>query len=88
MFRALARHVPGAVRRLQRVLDVIDMVGLEPRIRIHAQAVQPVTVRSLGAIHVGTALHVRPRLTSFVTYDVRLSEAAAAAGLPVEMPGG
>jgi uncharacterized protein len=85
-FRALARHAPDAVPRLQRVLDLIELVGLDQRIRIHAQAVRPVTVRSLDAIHLGTALHAGERLTSFVTYDRRLSDAAAAAGLPVDVP--
>jgi predicted nucleic acid-binding protein len=85
-FRALARHAPDAVPRLQRVLDLIELVGLDPRIRLHAQAVRPATVRSLDAIHLGTALHAGDRLTSFVTYEIRLSDAAAAAGLPVDMP--
>ena len=85
-FRALARHAPDAVPRLQRVLDLIELVGLDPRVRIGAQAVRPVTVRSLGAIHLATALHAGDRLTSFVTYDRRLSDAAAEAGLPVGAP--
>jgi predicted nucleic acid-binding protein len=44
------------------------------------------TVRSLDAIHLGTALHVRSHLTSFITYDKRLADAARAAGLPVDIP--
>jgi hypothetical protein len=46
----------------------------------------PVQVRSLAAVHLGTALHSRPRPTSFVTYDKRLLDAARAAGLPVGSP--
>jgi len=85
-FRVLARHVPEVVLRLHPVLDLIDLVELTPRIRILAQAVRPVTVRSLDAIHLGTALHVRSKVSSFVTYDKRLLEAAVAAGLPAEAP--
>lgn len=85
-FRALARRTPDAVPRLQRVLDLIELVDLDPRVRIHAQAVRPMTVRSLDAIHLATALHAGDRLTSFVTYDRRLSDAAAEAGLPVDVP--
>jgi uncharacterized protein len=85
-FRALARHAPAAVARLHPVLDQIELIDLSPRIRILAQTVQPVTVRSLDAIHLGTALHARPMLTSFVTYDKRLLDAAAAAGLPALAP--
>jgi hypothetical protein len=47
--------------------------------RILAQTVRPVTVRSLDAIHLGTAMDIRRSLTSFVTYDKRPLDAAAAA---------
>ena len=60
-FRALARYAPAAVSRLPAVLDQIDLIGLDQRIRILARAVQPVTVRSLDAIHLGTALQLPPR---------------------------
>jgi hypothetical protein len=43
-------------------------------------------VRSLDAIHLGTALHARHALTSFITYDKRLLDAAMAAGLPADAP--
>jgi predicted nucleic acid-binding protein len=43
-------------------------------------------VRSLDAIHLGTALRSRSSLTSFVTYDKRLLDAAQAAGLPIDAP--
>ncbi len=85
-FRALARYAPEAVTRLHPVLDLIELVNLDSSIRILAQTLKPATVRSLDAIHLGTALSLRPRLTSFVTYDKRLADAAAAAGLSVEMP--
>jgi predicted nucleic acid-binding protein len=85
-FRALARYAPDAVSRLPAVLDQIELISLDPPIRILAQAVQPATIRSLDAIHLGTALHARPALTSFVTYDKRLLDAAMAAGLPVGSP--
>jgi predicted nucleic acid-binding protein len=84
--RALARHAPEAVTRLHPILDLIDVVELAPRIRVLAQTVRPTTVRSLDAIHLGTALCLRPQPTSFITYDKRLADAARAAGLPVDMP--
>ena len=86
-FRALARYAPDAVSRLPAVLDQISLIGLDPPIRVLAQTVRPATIRSLDAIHLGTALHTRPTLTSFVTYDRRLLDAAKAAGLPVGSPG-
>ena len=85
-FRALARYAPEAVTRLHPVLDQIDLIDLSPRIRILAQTVRPVTVRSLDAVHMGSALSIRRSLTSFVTYDKRLLDAAIGAGLPAESP--
>ncbi|WP_433163486.1 type II toxin-antitoxin system VapC family toxin [Kribbella sp. CA-247076] len=84
--RALARYAPDAVVRLHPVLDLIDLVELDAGIRILAQTVRPATVRSLDAIHLATALRLHPQLTSFVTYDKRLADAARAAGLPVDVP--
>jgi uncharacterized protein len=85
-FRALARYAPEAVSRLPAVLDLIELINLDPPVRILAQAVRPATVRSLDAVHLGTALQARPGLTSFVTYDKRLLDAAIAAGLPADAP--
>ena len=85
-FRALARYAPGAVARLPAVLDQIKLIGLDPPIRILAQTARPTAVRSLDAIHLGTALHARRAVTSFVTYDKRLLDAALAAGLPADSP--
>jgi predicted nucleic acid-binding protein len=85
-FRALARHSPEAIARLHPVLDLIELVNLDPGIRILAQTITPATVRSLDAIHLATALRIRGQLTSFVTYDKRLADAATAAGLTVDAP--
>ncbi|MGW7360039.1 type II toxin-antitoxin system VapC family toxin [Streptomyces sp. NPDC054802] len=84
--RALARHAPQAVARLHPVLDLIDLIDLDAGVRILAQTVKPATVRSLDAIHLATALRVRTRLTSFVTYGKRLADAARDAGLSVDAP--
>jgi uncharacterized protein len=85
-FRVLARYAPEAVTRLHRVLDQIELIDMSPRVRVLAQNVRPVTIRSLDAIHLGTALTLRGNLTSFVTYDKRLLEAVTAAGLPADSP--
>jgi predicted nucleic acid-binding protein len=85
-FRALARHAPEAASRLPAVLDLIDLIDLNQRIRMLARTVTLTTVRSLDAIHLATALRSRTSLTSFVTYDQRLLDAAQAAGLPIDSP--
>jgi uncharacterized protein len=85
-FRALARHSPESIARLHLVLDLIHLVDMTASIRLQAHTVAPVTVRSLDAIHLATARQLRGDLTSFVTYDHRLAEAARAAGLTVDAP--
>ena len=85
-FRALARHAPTSIPRLPPVLDLIDLVDLEPGVRMLAQAIEPATVRSLDAIHLATALSIGGQLTSFVSYDTRLADAATHAGLRVDAP--
>jgi uncharacterized protein len=85
-FRALARHSPESVARLHLVLDLIHLVDMTASIRRLAQTVAPVTVRSLDAIHLATALQLRADLTSFVTYDHRLAEAVRTSGLAVDAP--
>jgi uncharacterized protein len=64
----------------------LDLIPLDPPIQILAETARPATVRSLDAIHLGTALHARQALTSFVTYDKRLLDAVIAAGLPADSP--
>jgi uncharacterized protein len=86
-YRALARYAPGALTRVPQVLDLIDLVDLTPAVRARAQAVGPVTIRSLDAIHLATALHIHGQLIAFVAYGSRLCEAARTAGLPVQAPG-
>jgi predicted nucleic acid-binding protein len=85
-YRALARHAPDAVSRLPAVLDLVDVVDVTPQIRATACTLRPVSVRSLDAIHLATALLFGDRLTAFIAYDTRLANAAKAAGLPAEVP--
>jgi hypothetical protein len=69
------------------VLEVIDLTDLSTGIRVLARAVAPASVRSLDAVHLATALQIRGEVDAFVTYDKRLADAAATAGLHVEAPG-
>ncbi|WP_127500611.1 type II toxin-antitoxin system VapC family toxin [Actinoplanes solisilvae] len=92
-YRALVRatapgDMPTVINQFHALLDLIVRVEIDSGIRILAQTVTPPTVRSLDAIHLATGLRLQQqsRLTSFVTYDKRLAEAASAAGLTVDMP--
>ena len=52
----------------------------------YAFAVHDGLLRTLDAIHLGSALPIRAELSVFVGYDHRLNEAAKAAGLQPTMP--
>ena len=84
--RAVRRAVPDG-----RV-DPIDL-GLRTSIRELDEAISKrasdldsAGLRSLDAIHLATALELRPELDAFVTYDQRLADAARAHRLPVVSP--
>lgn len=52
-----------------------------------AAKVQPAHLRTLDAIHLATAMDLSSELDSFITYNIKLAEAAVLAGLRVEQPG-
>ncbi len=84
--RTIMRAHPPALLQSQRLITRTKRVAMTPTLLDAAAALQPPTLRSLDAIHLTSALHIRSDLTAFVTYDKRLYEAAQAAGLPVEQP--
>lgn len=98
LFRAVGRASIAGSRRLdarQRrrirqqadaALSRINLLALDERIVTSAESMQPFSLQSLDAIHLATALSVRP-IESFVAYDHRLSEAAITHGLTVVAPG-
>ncbi|HEX2754988.1 MAG TPA: type II toxin-antitoxin system VapC family toxin [Candidatus Limnocylindrales bacterium] len=80
--RAVARRPHDPVH-LERVLSGIEVISVTPRLGDLAATINPAGVRTLDAIHLATALGIGGSLTSFVTYDDRLADAARALGLPV-----
>lgn len=83
--RAVARRLHDSVH-LERVVSGIEVIGVTVRIGERAAAIAPPMVRTLDAIHLATAISIGTSLTSFVTYDDRLADAARALGLPVVSP--
>jgi predicted nucleic acid-binding protein len=85
--RAAARHGPEAVAGVAAVFEALAFIELDAELAAQAASLPPVTLRSLDAIHVVTAMAVGESLVGLVTYDARLSDAARRAGLPVVSPG-
>lgn len=84
--RAVRRAVPKLVPQAQQV--VVQLAVIEPSgpIRARAALLEPVTLRSLDALHLATALEVREELDGLVTYDARMAAAAMTLGLTVLSP--
>lgn len=75
-------------RRRATVLSMLagfELVRLNRAVLERAAEPFPVRIRTLDALHVASALMVRPRFPAlrFATHDVDLGVAAAAEGLPV-----
>jgi len=66
------------------VLSGVSLLDLD--LGIARRAAEMTSLRSLDAIHLSSALSVAEDLEGLVTYDRRLAEAAAGAGLVVLSP--
>lgn len=89
VLRALRRAgIAGAAfRRAQQILDRLALIRLDAAVVETAASANPASLRTLDAIHLATALSIRPDLSAMITYDARLKEAAMAAQIPVISPG-
>jgi uncharacterized protein len=81
--------LPGGERALdaaQGALATIDLVRVNDRILNLAGTLEPSELRSLDAIHLATARRLGSEVREIVTYDERLSAAAAQMGYRVSAP--
>lgn len=84
--RRAARRIDEALLpAAERLLTGLWLLRVADDLLDTAGRLGPAPVRSLDAIHLGSALRVAP-LTSLVTYDSRMADAAGALGLPVAAP--
>ncbi len=77
------RHDPA---HLEVVLRSVEVIELDADIARTASSTGPISLRSLDAIHIASAVALLPSVNAFVTYDDRLADAARALGLPVVRP--
>ena len=83
--RAVARGQPDPAH-VDVILRSVEIVEFDTDIGRQAATVGPLSLRTMDAIHVASALTLGPEVDSFVTYDDRLAAAARLAGLPVVQP--
>ena len=86
-------EISRSLRRQEKDVSLVDeflkslsLLRLSDSVISLAQIVAP-GLRSLDAIHLATALQLRPLDLTFVTYDKPLAKAAKEAGLPCISPG-
>ncbi|MGO9152101.1 type II toxin-antitoxin system VapC family toxin [Mycobacterium sp.] len=87
--RAIRAVAPEGLPAVPVVLARLDRFEIDPVIRATAAAYQDPALRSLDAIHLATAQTAASTaaFTALVTYDNRLTEAAAALGISIIAPG-
>ena len=85
--RACRRVNPDALPAARKLLAQLDLIPLTSDLVDDAADIGDVTLRSLDAIHLASALSIRSDMTGFIAYDRCLGDAAAAAGLELLSPG-
>jgi uncharacterized protein len=83
--RAVLPEGSAAIRRARRLLDRLDLIMVDDELLdLAGDLAKP--LRSLDAIHVAAAMELGDELEALVTYDVQMTRAAEALGLPVLAP--
>jgi uncharacterized protein len=86
VLRALRPLGPVALRRARMVLGRLRLIRLDDVLLESAALLDPMSLRTLDAIHLATVLGFADDLEAVVTYDARMRSAAVALGLPVVGP--
>ena len=89
VLRAVRRAGAGErVReRAERVISGIGLVRVDEAVLAGAARLEPPDLRTLGAIHLATALSAGEDLGAMICYDARLAQAAARLGVTTIAPG-
>lgn len=86
LVRTVARAAPDRIDLAREVLRGLALLRVDDEIVEAAENLSSAILRSLDAIHLATANSLRTHVSAFVTYDVRLAQAAETLGLNVLSP--
>jgi uncharacterized protein len=86
LMRAVRRRAPEQEPRARAVLSRVRLLAAYPALCDAAALLSPLSLRSLDAIHIASALELGDDLAGFVSYDGRQRAAAEDLGLPVLAP--
>jgi predicted nucleic acid-binding protein len=84
--RAALVNGERVLARADRILEGLEFVRVSDWVLRAAGTLPPMSIRSLDAIHLATALQLGPDLGRVVAYDDRLLDAARANGLRTAQP--
>ena len=77
---------PAVTRDARDLLARVHLIRPDDAMLAAAAEIGPPTLRTFDAIHLVTALSLRPNLAGVIVYDRQLGDAARAAGLTVWAP--
>lgn len=86
LLRAVRRNGAAPSLDVDDGLAVVDMLPATAAVFDAAGVLEPLTLRSLDAVHLATAIDIRDDCDGFITYDDRLADAARRHGLRVIAP--
>jgi predicted nucleic acid-binding protein len=86
LMRAVTRHRPDLEQRAVAVVQRVMQVPLSQEIVYDAATVGTPLLRTLDALHLATAATIAEQVEGFLTYDIRLAEAATKLGFEVHTP--
>ena len=86
LLRATRRVAPDLAPNARAVLDTFTILTVSTQLFEQAALLDPPELRALDAIHLACALSLGDDLEYLITYDPRLSDAAASLGLRVLSP--
>lgn len=85
-FRTALRRGGEAPALAAQLLRQVILLPFSTEIRADSCRLSPPELRTLGAIHLATAISVADRIGAIFTYDKRLAQACTDAGLRVLAP--
>lgn len=83
--RRAGRQAEGDV--VDGVFGAFFLIDVSTDVLAGAARLEPPRLRALDAVHVSTALSLADPSLTFITYDLRMADAARAHGLTVVQPG-
>jgi uncharacterized protein len=84
--RAIRRSAPENLIAIHERLSRIVLLSMSAEVFRRAGDLDPITLRSLDALHLAAALSLGDDLSGVVTYDIRMAEAAHSLGIPTAAP--